>query len=91
MKNSQDGFELAEEDLALRGGGELLGTRQSGEEGFAIASLEQVTRLLPVAHDDAKLLVESQSGLDNATRGEAARMVLYLLERDWGVQTLRGG
>ncbi|AKQ42159.1 ATP-dependent DNA helicase RecG [Aurantiacibacter atlanticus] len=91
MKNSQDGFELAEEDLALRGGGELLGTRQSGEEGFSIASLEQVTRLLPVAHDDAKLLVESQSGLDNATRGEAARMVLYLLERDWGVQTLRGG
>ena len=91
MRESQDGFHLAEEDLKLRGGGELLGTRQSGEEGFNTASLEQVTRLLPVAHADAKLLVESQGGLDNPDRGEAARTVLYLLERDWGVQTLRGG
>ena len=91
MRESQDGFRLAEEDLQLRGGGELLGTRQSGDEAFNIASMEQVTRLLPVAHDDARLLVESQGGLDNPARGEAARIVLYLLERDWGVQTLRGG
>ena len=90
MKESQDGFLLAEEDLKLRGGGELLGTRQSGEEGFSIADLDQVTRLLPVAHDDAKLLVEVQGGLDGP-RGEAARVLLYLLERDWGVQMLRGG
>lgn len=91
MKDSQDGFHLAEEDLKLRGGGELLGTRQSGDEAFNIASLEQVTRLLPAAHADAKLLVESQGGLENPDRGEAARVALYLLERDWGVQTLRGG
>jgi len=91
MKTSQDGFELAEEDLRLRGGGELLGTRQSGDEGFNIASLEQVTRLIDTANADAKLLVESQGGLENADRSEAARIVLYLLERDWGVQTLRGG
>ncbi|WP_338245237.1 ATP-dependent DNA helicase RecG [Aurantiacibacter hainanensis] len=91
MKSSQDGFLLAEEDLKLRGGGELLGTRQSGEEGFSLASLEQVTRLLDVANADAKLLVENQGGLSNPDRGEAARMVLYLLERDWGVQTLRSG
>ena len=91
MKSSQDGFLLAEEDLKLRGGGELLGTRQSGEEGFSIATLEQVTRLLDMANADAKMLVEQQGGLANPERGEAARTVLYLLERDWGVQTLRGG
>ncbi len=91
MKSSQDGFLLAEEDLKLRGGGELLGTRQSGEEGFSIATLEQVTRLLDTANADAKMLVEQQGGLKNPERGEAARTVLYLLERDWGVQTLRGG
>ena len=91
MKSSQDGFELAEEDLRLRGGGELLGTRQSGDEGFNIASLEQVTRLIDTANADAKLLLENEGGLDGSGRGDAARTVLYLLERDWGVQTLRGG
>jgi len=91
MKSSQDGFLLAEEDLKLRGGGELLGTRQSGEEGFSIASLEQVSKFIDMANADAKLLVEQQGGLANPERGEAARTVLYLLERDWGVQTLRGG
>ncbi|MEL1250104.1 ATP-dependent DNA helicase RecG [Aurantiacibacter gilvus] len=90
MRETQDGFRLAEEDLALRGGGELLGTRQSGDEAFNIASLEQITRLLPVANADAKLLVEQEGGLESE-RGKAARLVLYLLERDWGVQTLRGG
>ena len=51
MRATQDGFELAEEDLRLRGGGELLGTRQSGEAAFRIADLDQITRLLPAAHD----------------------------------------
>jgi ATP-dependent DNA helicase RecG len=90
MKSSQDGFELAELDLELRGGGELLGTRQSGDTPFKVASLEQIQRLLPVAHDDARLLIESQGGLEGE-RGEAARLLLYLFERDWGVQLLRGG
>ena len=90
MKTSQDGFVLAEEDLQLRGGGELLGTRQSGDEAFNIATLEQITRLLPIANNDARKLVEHEGGLDSE-RGTAARLVLYLLERDWGVQTLRGG
>ncbi|TIX52051.1 ATP-dependent DNA helicase RecG [Alteraurantiacibacter aquimixticola] len=90
MRETQDGFRLAEEDLELRGGGELLGTRQSGDEAFNIATLEQITRLLPIANDDAKLLVERDGGLDSE-RGQAARVLLYLLERDWGVQTLRSG
>jgi len=90
MRETQDGFRIAEEDLELRGGGELLGTRQSGDTPFRVADLEQITRLLPAAHADARLLMERDGGL-NSPRGEAARILLYLFERDWGVQLLRGG
>jgi ATP-dependent DNA helicase RecG len=90
MRETQDGFRLAEEDLELRGGGELLGTRQSGDTPFRIASLEQIQKLLPMAHDDARLLIERDGGL-SGPRGDAARLLLYLFERDWGVQLLRGG
>ncbi len=90
MRETQDGFRLAEEDLRLRGGGELLGTRQSGDTPFRVASLEQIQRLLPVAHDDARILIDRDGGL-KGERGEAARLLLYLFERDWGVQLLRGG
>ncbi|MDE2411475.1 MAG: ATP-dependent DNA helicase RecG [Sphingomonadales bacterium] len=95
MRETQDGFRIAEEDLELRGGGELLGTRQSGDTPFRVASLEQIQKLLPLAHDDARLLIErasqSQGGGLTGERGEAARLLLYLFERDWGVQLLRGG
>ena len=90
MRETQDGFRLAEEDLKLRGGGELLGTRQSGEEGFRIADLEQTQRMAQMAQDDARLLLDRDGGL-TGERGEAARLLLYLMERDWGVQLLRGG
>lgn len=90
MRETQDGFRIAEEDLELRGGGELLGTRQSGDTPFRLATLEQIQRLLPLAHDDARLLMERDGGL-TGSRGEAARLLLYLFERDWGVQLLRGG
>jgi ATP-dependent DNA helicase RecG len=90
MRETQDGFRLAEEDLRLRGGGELLGTRQSGDTPFRIASLEQIQRLLPKVYDDARLIMARDGGLDGP-RGEAARLLLYLFERDFGVRTLRGG
>ncbi|AKM07139.1 ATP-dependent DNA helicase RecG [Pelagerythrobacter marensis] len=90
MRETQDGFRLAEEDLRLRGGGELLGTRQSGDTPFRVATLDQIQRLLPLAHDDARLLMDRDGGLEGA-RGTAARVLLYLFERDWGVQLLRGG
>ena len=90
MRQTEDGFLLAEEDLRLRGGGELLGTRQSGDTPFTVASLEQITELLPKAYDDARLLMERDGGLEGK-RGEAARVLLYLFERDFGVKTLRGG
>lgn len=90
IRETQDGFRLAEEDLELRGGGELLGTRQSGDTPFNVATLDQIQRLLPVADADARMLIEHNGGLDGP-RGEAARLLLYLFERDWGVQLLRGG
>jgi len=90
LRETQDGFRIAEEDLELRGGGELLGTRQSGDTPFRLATLEQIQKLLPIAHDDARLLIERDGGL-TGPRGEAARLLLYLFERDWGVQLLRGG
>ena len=90
LRETQDGFRIAEADLDLRGGGELLGTRQSGDTQFQLANPEQLKRLLPVAYADARLLIESDDGL-LSKRGKAARQLLYLLERDWGVQLLRGG
>ena len=90
MRETQDGFRLAEEDLRLRGGGELLGTRQSGDTPFQIASLEQIQRLLPAAYADSRVLMERDGGLEGL-RGEAARLLLYVFERDFGVRTLRGG
>jgi ATP-dependent DNA helicase RecG len=94
MRETQDGFRLAEEDLDMRGGGELLGTRQSGDSVFNVATFEDVARWQEVANDDARLLVEHSGGDGTSltgARGEAARTLLYLLERDWGVALLRGG
>lgn len=90
MRRSNDGFEIAEEDLNLRGAGEMIGTRQSGGSPFQVASDVQVRAMLSTAADDAKLLVQRDGGL-RGKRGEAARTLLYLFERDAGVATLRSG
>jgi ATP-dependent DNA helicase RecG len=90
MRETNDGFRIAEEDLKLRGAGELLGTRQSGDSPFRVATPEQVRELIGVAADDARLLLDRDGGLDGP-RGDAARLCLYLFERDAGIATLRGG
>ena len=90
MRESNDGFRIAEEDLRLRGGGELLGTRQSGEVTFRLALPEMLTDLLQCAQDDARLLIDRDGGLEGP-RGQAARVALYLFDRDAGVALLRSG
>ena len=90
MRETNDGFRIAEEDLRLRGGGEVLGTRQSGEARFRLASPEQVAATIETASDDARLLIERDGGLESP-RGQAARLALYLFERDAAVALLRAG
>ncbi len=90
MRETDDGFRIAEEDLRLRGAGELLGTRQSGLPEFRVADLAAHADLLAVARDDAKMIIERDPELESA-RGQALRTLLYLFERDAAVRFLRSG
>ncbi|MCC7167247.1 MAG: ATP-dependent DNA helicase RecG, partial [Rhodospirillales bacterium] len=90
LRSTDDGFVIAEEDLRLRGAGELLGTRQSGLPEFRLADLAAHGDLLATARDDAKLILERDPDLESP-RGQALRVLLYLFERDAQVKTLRSG
>jgi len=90
MRESEDGFLIAEKDLELRGAGEVLGTRQSGLPEFRLADLAVHGELLAAARDDAKLIMERDPEL-NTPRGESLRVLLYLFERDAAVKYLRSG
>ncbi|MFT5181364.1 MAG: ATP-dependent DNA helicase RecG [Alphaproteobacteria bacterium] len=90
LRETDDGFRIAEEDLRLRGAGDLLGTRQSGLPEFRLASLEHHGDLLAMARDDTKLIIDRDPTLKTA-RGEALRILLYLFERDAAVRLARAG
>jgi len=90
LRQTEDGFRIAEEDLRLRGAGEVLGTRQSGMPEFRIADIAVHEDLLAAATDDARLILERDPELAS-DRGRALRVLLYLFERDAAVQTLRSG
>ena len=90
MRETEDGFKIAEEDLRLRGAGEVLGTRQSGLPAFRLADLEAHADLLPAVHDDVKLLLE-RDPLLKSPRGEALRELLYLFRRDEAMRFLQSG
>ncbi len=90
LRETDDGFRIAEEDLRLRGAGELLGTRQSGLPDFKLANIAQHGELLAAARDDARLILERDPDLA-AARGQALRVLLYLFERDAVVKTVRSG
>jgi ATP-dependent DNA helicase RecG len=90
MRETDDGFRIAEEDLKLRGGGEMLGTRQSGVPVFRIADLSMHGELLAAARDDAALMLARDPHL-KSSRGEALRVLLYLFERDDAVRLIAAG
>jgi len=90
MRETEDGFRIAEEDLRLRGAGELLGTRQSGFPTFRLADLALHADLLAAARDDAQLILNRDPELESE-RGKALRLLLYLFERDAAIRNLRSG
>jgi len=90
MRDTEDGFRIAEEDLRLRGEGDLLGTRQSGMPGFRIALPEVHGELLPLARDEAKLALAHDPHFASP-RAEALRLLLYLFGRDDAVRLMRAG
>ncbi len=90
LRETEDGFRIAEEDLRLRGAGELLGVRQSGMSTFWIADLSVHGELLAAARDDASMILARDVQLKSA-RGEALRVLLYLFERDEAVKLISSG
>ena len=90
LRETEDGFRIAEEDLRLRGEGDVLGTRQSGMPGFHVARIEMHGKLLAPARDDAALVLSRDPDL-TSPRGEALRNLLYLFERDEAIRLIRAG
>ena len=90
MRRTEDGFEIAEEDLRLRGAGDLLGVQQSGLPKFRVADLERQAGLLALARDDARLLLDQDPDLISS-RGQAMRILLHLLEREKAIRMLGVG
>lgn len=81
MKQSEDGFVISEKDLDLRGGGEILGTKQSGFEQFKMADMQFHKNLLYTAHKDAQIIINDDPNLQTS-RGASLRVLLYLFEQD---------
>ncbi|MEX0299468.1 MAG: ATP-dependent DNA helicase RecG [Kordiimonas sp.] len=90
MRDTEDGFLIAEEDLRLRGGGEILGTKQSGLPEFNMVDFTEHADLIELARDDARLIVNKDPRLETE-RGQALRHLLYLFERDEGVRLMQSG
>jgi len=90
LRETEDGFRIAEEDLTLRGEGDLLGTRQSGMPGFRIARIEVHSKYLGAARDDAALMLQRDPKL-TTPRGQALRQLLYLFSKEEAVNLIRAG
>jgi ATP-dependent DNA helicase RecG len=90
MRETEDGFIIAEKDLELRGGGEILGTRQSGMPTFRLADITAHGDLLVAARDDTKLILQRDEKLESE-RGQALKTLLYLFEQDQAIKRLSAG
>lgn len=90
LRDTEDGFRIAEEDMAIRGAGDLIGTAQSGLPRFRVADLERQAGLMAVAQSDARKLLSDDPEL-TSTRGQAARVLLWLMEQDKAIRYLSVG
>ncbi len=90
LRDTEDGFVISEEDLAMRGAGDLIGTAQSGLPRFRVADLERQSALMAVAQSDARRLMADDPAL-TGTRGRAARTLLWLLDQDRAIQLISVG
>ncbi|MEL7211981.1 MAG: ATP-dependent DNA helicase RecG [Pseudomonadota bacterium] len=90
LRDSEDGFKIAEEDLALRGAGDLIGTAQSGLPRFRVADIERQTGLMALAQTDARKLLHDDPAL-TSERGQAARVLLWLMEQDKAIRFISVG
>ncbi|MEO1949237.1 ATP-dependent DNA helicase RecG, partial [Thioclava sp.] len=87
LRESEDGFRIAEEDLAMRGAGDVIGTAQSGLPRFRVADLERQAGLMAVAQSDARKLLSDDPEL-SGPRGQAARVLLWLMEQDRAIRLI---
>lgn len=90
LRETEDGFRIAEEDLAMRGAGDLIGTAQSGLPRFRIADLERQSALMALAQSDARKLLHDDPAL-KSERGQAARTLLWLMEQDKAIRLISVG
>ena len=90
LRDTEDGFRIAEEDLAMRGAGDLIGTAQSGLPRFRVADLERQGALMAIAQSDARRLLADDPALDGP-RGKAARLLLWLLDQDRAIRLIGVG
>jgi len=90
LRDTEDGFRISEEDLAMRGAGDVIGTAQSGLPRFRIADLERQAALMEIAQTDARKLLVDDPVL-NGPRGQAARVLLWLMEQDKAIRLIDVG
>ena len=90
LRETEDGFRIAEEDLAMRGAGDVIGTAQSGLPRFRIADLERQAPLMQTAQADARKLLHDDPSL-TSPRGEAAKTLLWLMEQDKAIRLISVG
>ena len=90
LRETEDGFRIAEADLEMRGAGDLIGTAQSGMPRFRIADLERQTALMAIAQSDARTLLAKDPSLESP-RGQAARTLLWLMGQDEAIRLINVG
>jgi ATP-dependent DNA helicase RecG len=90
LRETEDGFRISEEDLAMRGAGDVIGTAQSGLPRFRIADIERQSALMALAQQDARKLLADDPDLTGA-RGKAARVLLWLMEQDRAIRLISVG